>query len=305
MDALIKTEGLFRYYGRHCAVRDLSFELRRGEVLGFLGPNGAGKSTTMRILSGELAPSSGSVSLNGIDLLKHPLRAKASLGYLPEQPPLYNDLTVDEYLRFCARLRRVAGTKTAAAVDRAKQRCGLQSMGGRLINTLSKGYRQRVGIAQAVIHEPDVIILDEPTSGLDPNQIQEIRALIRELGEEHGVILSTHILPEVESICSRVLILNQGNPVFSQSLQELRQQSAGKLIIDLGQAPERDDLADLPGVTGVDPLGEGRFRLHLAENAEPGVISERIVRHGWILRELAPERHDLEQIFTQLTSEEA
>lgn len=303
MEPLINIQNLSHFYGDFCAVDNISFELYPGEVLGFLGPNGAGKSTTMRILSGVLAPSSGQVLLNGIDLLADPLVAKVNLGYLPEHPPLYPDMTVNEYLIFCARLHHIEKTQLKQAVDQAKQQCGLTDSGRRLIANLSKGYQQRVGIAQAIIHNPKVIILDEPTSGLDPNQIQEIRALIRELAEQCGIILSTHILPEVQAVCDRVQILNQGKLVFSEQLQLITDKTE-QLVMVLGAPPEIDELADLPGVTQAEKLNEGKFRLALTTDADPAVISERAVRNGWHLLELTPEKQDLEHIFTQLTTME-
>jgi ABC-2 type transport system ATP-binding protein len=200
----LSAQGLSRRFGAHTAVDNIVLELKRGEVLGFLGPNGAGKTTSMQMLTGNLAPSTGSVSVCGVDLLEAPVEAKTHIGYLPETPPLYRDLKVGEYLDLVARLHRVPRARRRAAVDKAQARCGLSDVSRKLIGTLSKGYQQRVGIAQAIVHEPDVIILDEPTVGLDPNQIRDIRALIRELGGSHSIILSTHILPEVEAICDRV-----------------------------------------------------------------------------------------------------
>lgn len=219
----VSAKDLSRSYGSRSAVRHIGFELRQGEVLGLLGPNGAGKTTTLQMLAGCLAPSTGTIEICGIDLLEHPRQAKALLGYLPETPPLYRELTVDEYLRLAARLHRVPKNEIAAAVSKTKQRCGLSEVGKRLVGNLSKGYQQRVGIAQAIVHNPRVVILDEPTVGLDPIQIREIRSLIRELGGEHSVILSTHILPEVESVCDRIQIMNQGKLVFSGDMAELKQ----------------------------------------------------------------------------------
>ncbi|MCX7185399.1 MAG: ABC transporter ATP-binding protein [Nitrosospira sp.] len=223
VSATISARGLCRNFGNYTAVCEINLELRRGEVLGFLGPNGAGKTTTMRMLTGNLAPSAGSVEICGIDLLDRPRDAKARIGYLPETPPLYRELTVDEYLRLAARLHRVSNADLRIALAEAKQRCGLNDVGRQLIGSLSKGYQQRVGIAQAIIHNPDVVILDEPTVGLDPNQMREIRTLIRELGAERSVILSTHILPEVESVCDRVQIMHQGRMVFNDSIAGLKQ----------------------------------------------------------------------------------
>ena len=219
----VSAKDLSRSYGSRSAVRNIDFELRQGEVLGLLGPNGAGKTTTLQMLAGCLAPSTGAIEICGINLLEHPREAKALLGYLPETPPLYRELSVDEYLCLAARLHRIPKNEIAAAVSKTKQRCGLSEVGKRLVGNLSKGYQQRVGIAQAIVHNPRVVILDEPTVGLDPIQIREIRSLIRELGGEHSVILSTHILPEVESVCDRIQIMNQGKLVFGGDMAELKQ----------------------------------------------------------------------------------
>lgn len=217
-------QNLSRQYGPIVAVHNLNLQLQRGEILGLLGPNGAGKSTTLRMLTGNLAPSGGSIEICGIDLLDKPQEAKAHTGFLPEIPPLYFDMTVDEYLLLVAKLHRIRKDALRPALDNVKQRCGLERCGKNLIGTLSKGYQQRVGIAQAIIHNPDVIILDEPTVGLDPNQMREIRQLIRELGKASSVILSTHILPEIENVCDRVQIMHKGGIVFDQPVMELRQQ---------------------------------------------------------------------------------
>lgn len=217
-ESLIEAVELSRFFGAHCAVEKINLHLDKGEVLGLLGPNGAGKSTTMQMLTGNLAPGSGEIRVNGIDLLDEPRKAKRHLGYLPEQPPVYRDMTVNEYLRYCARLHGLGRRELIMATGEAKERCNLQDVQHRLIGNLSKGFQQRVGIAQAILHKPPVIILDEPTVGLDPIQIREIRALIRELGEEHGIILSTHILPEVQAVCDRVQILNRGHTVFNDKL---------------------------------------------------------------------------------------
>jgi len=214
----LSVRGLCRYFGTRVAVHEINLELKRGDVLGLLGPNGAGKTTLMRMLTGNLAPSAGSVEICGIDLLGNPSEAKARMGYLPEIPPLYRELTVNEYLEFAARLHRVSNARIRFMVNRVIHRCGLNDTGKRLIGSLSKGYQQRVGIAQAIIHDPDIIILDEPTVGLDPNQMREIRDLIRELGAERSVIFSTHILSEVESVCDRVQIMHEGRTVFSDSI---------------------------------------------------------------------------------------
>jgi len=209
----VQAEGLTRSYGDRLAVDNVSLKVKRGEVLGLLGVNGAGKSTTMNMLAGIHMPDKGKIVIGEHSLTLDPMKARQCLGYLPEQPPVYPELTVNEYLNYSAKLRRVPSKDIQNALDQAKQRCGLESTGKRLIRNLSKGYQQRVGIAQAIIHKPDIIILDEPTVGLDPVQIVEIRKLIRELGNDHSVILSTHILPEVQSVCDRVMILRQGKVV--------------------------------------------------------------------------------------------
>lgn len=221
MSILVEAKQLYRYYGKHCAVQDVSFSLKKGQVLGFLGANGAGKTTTMSMLCGNLAPSSGEIIINGVDLLDNPVAAKQYIGYLPDQPPLYKELTVTEFLRYCAQLHRVPNTAVAQTVAVAQNRCGLKEVAQRLIGNLSKGYQQRVGIAQAILHDPPVIVLDEPTVGLDPIQIKEIRSLIKELGVDHGVILSTHILSEVQETCTDVQIIHQGQLVLSKTVAEL------------------------------------------------------------------------------------
>ena len=301
---LVKVDNLYRYYDHRCAVENLNFELHRGEILGFLGPNGAGKTTTMQMLAGNLAPSAGQILINGVDLLDQPRRAKSAIGYLPEQPPLYPDFTVDEYLDYCARLNRVPRSQVRAARASAKERCGLKDMGARLIGNLSKGYRQRVGIAQAIIHAPRVVILDEPTVGLDPIQIREIRALITELGREHGVILSTHILPEVQSVCSRVQIIHRGRLVFNDTLAGLaeRMQSAS-LVLACRAAPDPKVLEALPGVSRVEAVEKGRVRVFFGSHNPPTeAVAAEALKQGWGLLELTPERKSLEQIFVELTA---
>lgn len=302
-DSLITVENLYRYYGELCAVHDLSFEVRRGEVLGFLGPNGAGKSTTMRIIGGSLAPSGGRVLINGIDILDQPMQAKAELGYLPETPPLYRDLTVDEYLAYCARINRIPRAQRRAAIDSAQERCGLTEVRRRLIANLSKGFQQRVGIAQAIIHSPAVVLLDEPTVGLDPIQIREIRTLIREVANEHSVVLSTHILPEVQSVCDRVQIINRGRLVLNETIGEMRAKlQATTLLVALRTLPSMTELEAIHGVQSVEPLEEGRLRIAFDADHDPSdAIVEQAVANGWGLYELTPERMTLEQVFVDIT----
>ncbi|OBS09678.1 ABC transporter ATP-binding protein [Acidihalobacter prosperus] len=296
---LIEARGLARYYGSHCAVQGISLELRPGEVLGLLGPNGAGKSTTLSMISGNLAPSAGHIRINGIDLLDDPRGAKRHLGYLPEHPPLYRDLTVDEFLHYAARLHSIPRKAVNEAVDLAKSRTGLEDAGRALIGVLSKGFQQRVGIAQAIVHQPAVIILDEPTVGLDPLQIREIRDLIRELCHEHGVILSTHILAEVQATCHRVMIINRGHTVFTDTLQHLAdRRPSTALKVGFASPPDARALAEIEGILAVQALADGRYRIEHAPDRSPaGRIAERAVSQGWGLCELTPERASLEQAF--------
>jgi len=297
---LISVNNLVRYYGDHCAVNNISFELAAGDILGFLGPNGAGKSTTMQMLSGNLAPTEGEIHINGIDLLDQPGKAKSALGYLPETPPLYKEMSVDEYLRYCAKLRRIRKTDISHSMELAKQRCGLTAVGKRLIGNLSKGYQQRVGIAQAILHSPEVIILDEPTVGLDPIQIREIRELITELGKSHGIILSTHILPEVESVCNRVQIINAGRLVYASDMKGLlEQQNTGKYVITLARPPAVAELDATGIIDQVEQRDHNSFIVHTSAPADE--LAATIVKNNWGLTRLVPHEHSLEQIFVNLT----
>jgi ABC-2 type transport system ATP-binding protein len=299
-------QGLSRSFGAHTAVDGVSLELRRGEILGFLGPNGAGKTTTMQMLTGNLAPSSGTIRICGVDLFERPVAAKARIGYLPETPPLYRELTVREYVDLAARLHRVVKSARAGAVDNALARCGLTAVAQKLIGTLSKGYQQRVGIAQAVVHGPDVVILDEPTIGLDPNQIREIRKLIRELGASHSVILSTHILPEVESVCDRVQILHHGGTVFNDSIAALKQFHGGRVVlVGLRHPPAVSELAAIDGVARAEAASDTLFRLSFADGADPtDELVHTAVKKSWGLYQLAPAQSSLEDVFVHLTQRE-
>ena len=300
---LAQVEHLTRRYGERRAVDDLSFTLQRGQILGLLGPNGAGKSTTLRMLAGVLAPDAGRIVINGIDLLDQPRQARQAIGYLPEQPPLYRELTVDEQLYYSARLHGLSRVASRPAVAQVKERCGLTEVGKRLIGNLSKGYQQRTGLAQASLHNPPLIILDEPTIGLDPIQIQGVRALIRELGRKQGVILSTHLLAEVQTTCTHVHILRAGRLAYAGTLVELEQaRPSASLLIGLNAPPPVAELAQLPRVERVEELGDGRFRIHHA----PGALLHRLLVElayddGWDLWELTPERESLEELFVKLT----
>lgn len=301
-DILIEARGLTRRYGPNVAVQGVDLTLRRGEILGLLGPNGAGKSTTMKMLTGNLAPTSGSVKINGIDIAAEPKKAKQSLGYLPELPPVHPEVTVDEYLDFAAALHGVPKATRKAAVAKAKQSCGLNEMSRRLIGNLSKGFQQRVGLAQAIVHQPPVIILDEPTVGLDPIQIREIRSLIAALAQNHSVILSSHILPEIQAVCSRVMIVHCGRVVFQDSMAAVNAENASRLAAIFKHAPKS---FAVPGIASTASLGEGRFVFTPEAGSDPreALIAES-VKQGWGLLELKTEGRTLEEIFVSLTSGE-
>lgn len=301
---LIQAESLTRYYNNHCAVNDVSFALAKGEILGFLGPNGAGKTTTMQMLCGNLAPSSGQIKINGIDLLDQPEAAKSFLGYLPDTPPLYRELTVQEYLEYCARLHRMPSNTMNSAINQAKQRCGLEEVSRRLIANLSKGFQQRIGIAQAILHNPDVIILDEPTVGLDPIQIREIRALIRELGKQHGIILSTHILTEVQESCTHVQIIDQGHLILKETIEDLeKKMNITSLLVSTREISDTGILAAIPGVSTIDTLTENQIRIHHSIQSNPAEqVAETIIHEGWGLQKLIPEKRTMEDLFVNLTS---
>ena len=304
-DLTVSARALSRSYGANRAVRDVSLELRRGEVLGLLGPNGAGKTTTMQMLTGNLAPSGGQVQICGIDLIDRPIQAKSRIGYLPEVPPLYKELKVDEYLRLAGRLHKVKKAELGQAVERARQRCGLSDMGKRLIGSLSKGYQQRVGIAQAIIHDPDVIILDEPTVGLDPNQIREIRTLIRNLGRDHSVILSTHILPEVEAVCDRVQILHRGEVVFYDTIAGLKQFRGGQALqVGLRNPPAVEEIASAADGAEVEAINANLFRVRPCGADPTDALVRASVERGWGLYQLQPALASLEEVFVQLTQKE-
>lgn len=302
----VEATNLTRIYSGREAVSNVSFTLSKGQVLGFLGPNGAGKSTTMKMLTGNLAPTDGSVKICGIDMMENPKEAKALIGYLPEMRPLYKELTVDEYLTIAARLHRVSSNAIKKAVENAKERCGLSQMSNRLIENLSNGYQQRVGIAQAIIHNPMVVILDEPTVGLDPIQIRDIRSLIRKVGCEYSVIISTHILPEVEMVCDHVQIIDKGKLVFNGSIDVLKKQRIGnKLLIGLRNPPSVDAMLITAGVIEAESLPNNMMRVRLADEASSAdAIVQASVINNWGLFQIAPDQTSLEDVFVQLTYQE-
>ncbi len=310
---MIEVQNLTKRYGGFTAVNDVSFRAERGEILGFLGPNGAGKTTTMRVLTGYMPPTDGKAIVAGYDVLEQPIAAKRRTGYLPETPPLYPDMTVVDYLTFCARIKGVARGERVSRVGSAMERTRIADMSRRYCGKLSKGYRQRVGLAQALLHNPDVLILDEPTAGLDPKQIIETRQLIKELAGTHTIILSTHILPEVAQTCDRVVIINKGRVVAVDSPDNLTARlgrSASIYVqVDTLGADAGATLAAIPGVSRVATAdGDGPIRAFEVD-AESGqdvrrALAASIVGRGWGLLELRPMRVSLEDIFLQLTTED-
>ena len=308
---MIEVQGLSKRYPTRLAVDDVTFSVKRGEIVGFLGPNGAGKTTTMRVLTGFLPPTSGSARVAGHDVVTRSAAARAALGYLPESAATYPEMRVSEYLAFRARLEGVPRGEVRARVGEAIERCLLADVARRRIDVLSKGYRQRAALAGALVHQPPVLILDEPTIGLDPVQIIKIRETIRELGRDRAVLLSTHILPEVEAVCDRVLIIDRGRIVAEGTPAELRGKLSGSPIVRLavrGRVPAREPLAALPGVTAVeveDAPDETRARIVCAPDTD---LREEVfglaVERGWVLRELGREAVSLEDVFVRLTRQE-
>ncbi|PUZ22493.1 ABC-2 type transport system ATP-binding protein [Chitinophaga costaii] len=303
MESIVQIVGLSHRYSTNWAIRDINMEIKRSGIVGLLGSNGAGKSTTMNILCGVLTQTEGDVFIGGINLKKEPERAKQEIGFLPQTPPLYMDLTVDEYLRHCAIIRSVSKQKVATALEEVKQRCGLSHISKRLIRNLSGGYRQRVGIAQAIIHKPKLVVLDEPTNGLDPNQILEVRSLIQEIAQEHAVILSTHILTEVQYLCKDIQMIENGRIVFADTMQAFDNYVAPHSMLAVMEAmPSEQALLQIAGIARVNFLTERQVRLHFNGDS---TVSERLVlasaQHGWRLSEISLEKNSLDETFAQLS----
>jgi ABC-2 type transport system ATP-binding protein len=306
---MIKVENLTKRYAGQTAIQDLSFEVSRGEIMGFLGPNGAGKTTTMRILAGFMPPTSGRASIAGFDVFEKSLQAREHVGYMPENVPLYSDMRVTEYLNYRAAIKGVPHRRVAERVGDVKELCGLKDVERKLIGTLSKGYRQRVGLADALLAEPDLLILDEPTIGLDPNQIRQVRELIRNLGRQHTILLSTHILPEVEMTCSRVIIIHKGRIEACDTPENLlgtiRQAGGVELEAKVGTDNGEEQLKKIPGVRDVVTNGEDewkKFSLRVESGAD---VREEVFRlaveRQWAVRELTQRRGTLEDVFVELT----
>lgn len=308
---MLEVTKLTKRYGQVQAIRGVSFSVGKGEIVGLLGPNGAGKTTILKILTGYHYPTTGTAMVNGYDVSVDPVAVKRSIGYLPENAPLYEDLTVREYLDFIADARRLAGSDRTEAIARALKLCGLDAQLDRPINQLSKGFRQRVGLAQAILHDPDILILDEPTTGLDPNQIQEIRHLIRTLGSEKTVILSTHILQEVEAMCDRVLILNEGKIAASGTTEEIGRELKGETVFTVQIAGDSLPAAARRALEGIGRLATHRpreggagleLRIALADGRAGEDLFRWAVDNQLTLGALVPERYSLEEIFTSLTA---
>lgn len=311
---MIKVEGLTKRYDRNVAVNDISFEVEKGQIVGFLGPNGAGKTTTMRILTCFMPPTAGTASVAGFDVIQQPLEVKRRIGYLPENPPVYPEMEVHEYLTFVGRLKGIPSSELPQRVREAAEKCAVADVSRKLISKLSKGYRQRVGLAQAIIHNPDVLILDEPTAGLDPKQIHETRDLIRSLAGAHTIILSTHILPEVEQTCDHVVIISKGKVVAKDSVENLTSRLRGQeaIALEVSGAPTDDVRRRLEQVAGVSRVihKDTRNGNHTFEvESLPGQhvrspLARAVIESGWDLHELRAVAMSLEDVFLELTASE-
>ena len=300
---IVKVEHLYHRYATQWAIEDINFEIEENGVIGLLGSNGAGKSTTMNIICGVLKQTRGKVYINGIDTLKNPVAARKYIGFLPQKPPLYPDLTVDEYLRFCAEIHWMERKKINVAVGETEERCGITRMKDRLLRNLSGGYQQRVGIAQAILHDPKFVVLDEPTNGLDPNQILEVRQLIREIAEDRTVMLSTHILSEVQATCSTIKMIEHGRVVFSGSVEEFDnyiEPNTLYAVFDLPPLP--DELLMIAGIKKVEMVGGHGVRLWYDGERDTikQVIRESMVR-GWEMTEIRSEKSSMEAVFAKLS----
>ncbi len=314
---MITVKEFTKRYARNTAVDHISFEVVKGQIVGFLGPNGAGKTTTMRMLTCFLPPTSGSATVAGFDVLEQPLEVKKRIGYLPETPPLYPEMETGEYLTFVGQLKGLSGAELRKRVDYVCDRCSVADVKNKLLGKLSKGYRQRVGLAQAIIHNPDVLILDEPTAGLDPKQINETRDLIKSLGGDHTIILSTHILPEVEQTCEQVLIINKGKLVATDSVQNLQNRARGaeSVLVEVSGRNGSLDFAvvqrrieQIAGVSRVvakqSQQNRSSFEVESGKGFIRGDLARAVVESGWDLNELRPTAMSLEEIFLQLTGAE-
>lgn len=306
-DNIVKIEGLSHRYSKDWAVKDVSFEINKKGILGLLGSNGAGKSTTMNILCGVLSQTQGQVLIEGIDMRTHPEEAKKRIGFLPQNAPLYLEQTVDEYLTFCAHLRLIDKRRIKAAVDMVKERCGVAHFSNRLIGNLSGGYRQRVGIAQALIHTPLLVVLDEPTNGLDPNQILEVRQLIKEIATDRAVIFSSHILSEIQATCQDIIMIEGGKIVFKDTMDSFNNYiEPDSLITTLENPPAEQELRAIPGIKDVEFITEKTIRMRFEPAADIAEsIVEMSVLRKWRLKEITLEKSSLDAIFAQLSNKKS
>ena len=302
-ESIVKVEHLSHRYSVQWAIRDINFEITKNGIYGLLGSNGAGKSTTMNIMCGVLKQTEGDVYIKGISISKNPVEAKRHIGFLPQVPPLHPDLTVEEYLEYCAELRHIPDREVKKAIEAVMIRCGISHFAKRVIHNLSGGYQQRVGIAQAIIHNPELVIFDEPTNGLDPNQIVEIRHLIKEIAEERTVILSTHILPEVQATCDYIRMIEEGQVVFSGTVDEFDNYIVpNTLFVSLIAAPPAEVIREIPGVVAVEELGGSKFRIQFSDALEATErLVEASVTKGWRLVEIRQEKSSLDEIFAELS----
>ena len=302
-ESIVKVEHLSHRYSIQWAIRDINIEITRNGIYGLLGSNGAGKSTTMNIICGVLKQTEGEVYIKGINLRENPVEAKKHLGFLPQKPPLHMDLTVEEYLVHCANMRLIPAHEVQGAVKDVMGRCGISHFSRRLIRNLSGGYQQRLGIAQAIIHNPDFVVLDEPTNGLDPNQIVEIRELIREIAVDRTVILSTHILSEVQATCDYIRMIEEGQVVFAGTVDEFDNYIVpNTLFVSLIAAPSVEMIREIPGVVAVEELGGSKFRIQFSDALEATeLLVEASVTKGWRLVEIRQEKSSLDEIFAELS----
>lgn len=302
-EAIVKVENLSHRYSIQWAVRDISFEIPANGIYGLLGSNGAGKSTIMNIMCGVLKQTEGKVCIKGIDLREHPVEAKRHIGFLPQKPPLHMDLTVEEYLVHCANMRLLPAREIPAAVKRVLDKCAITHFSKRLIRNLSGGYQQRVGIAQAIIHNPDFVVLDEPTNGLDPNQILDVRHLIKEIAQDRTVVLSTHILSEVQATCNYIRMIEEGRLVFAGTVDDFDNYiTPNAVVVTLGSTPATEELQTIPGVLEVEELGGIKYRLQFADARDAlERTAEICVSRGWRLREIYLEKSSLDAVFAKLS----
>ena len=303
--SIVKVANLSHRYSVQWAVRDINFEISQTGIVGLLGSNGAGKSTIMNIICGVLSQTEGDVYINGINLRKDPVAAKQNIGFLPQKPPLYGDLTVDEYLTYAAQLRQMDPKEIPAALEVAKEKCGITHFSKRLIKNLSGGYQQRVGIAQSIIHNPKLVVMDEPTNGLDPNQILDVRSLIKDIAKDRAVLVSTHILSEVQATCDRIMMIEHGSVVFTGTIDDFDNYiEPDSFVITLAHAPLEEDIMKVPGVTDVKPISEYSSRFRVWFDGDRETLSRMVdasVKNSWGLSEIQLEKSSMNDVFAQLS----